>query len=124
MPLAVARRTLGWTLVEANERKVVFLDEAVRALKLGNVTVVQARYENLKPDAPLDAVTVRGVALKDETLEKIGVELAPSGRLLWFSSEARLKEGRVRLERSWAHCTGPIPLVQDGGHLLVAKANP
>ena len=123
LPLAVARSTLEWTLVEANQRKTVFLDEAVRALKLGNVTVVQARYEDRKPDAPLDAVTVRGVALKDETLEKIGVELAPSGRLLWFSSEVRLKEARVRLERSWARCTGPIPLVRDGGLLLVARAS-
>ena len=122
LPLAVARSALEWTLVEANERKAVFLDEAVRALKLGHVTVVQTRYEDLKPDASLDVVTVRGVALEDETLEKIGVELAPSGRLLWFSSEARLKEARVGLERSWARCTGPIPLVRDGGLLLVARA--
>ncbi len=122
LPLAIARSTLEWTLVEANERKALFLDEAVRALKLGNVTVVQTRYEDLKPDASLNVVTVRGVALEDETLEKIGVELAPSGRLLWFSSEARLKEARLRLERSWAHCTGPIPLVRDGGLLLVARA--
>ena len=122
LPLAVARRTLEWTLVEANERKAVFLDEAARALQLGNVTVVQTRYEDLKPDASLDTVTVRGVALRDETLERIGVELAPSGRLLWFSSEARLKEARARLERSWARCTGPIPLVRNGGFLLVARA--
>ncbi len=122
LPLAVARRALEWTLVEANERKAVFLDEAVRALKLGNVTVVQTRYEDLKPDASLDAVTVRAVALRDETLERIGVELAPSGRFLWFGSEARLKEARARLERSWARCTGPIPLVRSGGFLLVARA--
>ena len=123
LPLAIARSTLEWTLVEANARKAVFLEEAARVLQLGNVTVVQTRYEDLKSEASLDVVTVRGVALEDETLEKIRVELAPSGRLLWFSSEASLQEARAVLERSWARCTGPIPLVRDGGLLLVARAS-
>lgn len=127
LPLAVARRTLVWTLVEGNERKAVFLDEAVRALALDNASVVRARYESVSPETPIDVVTLRGVAVTEGVLEKIACELRPGGRLLWFSSEARLSEARERFipepqGGAWAACEGPTPLIPEGGFLLVAEA--
>lgn len=103
LPLAIARPAVAWTLVEANERKALFLEEAVRSLKLENVTVLQARYEDVEPRTLLDVVTVRGVAVGREMLDKVVLELAPGGRLLWMSSEALLTVGREELESasSW-----------------------
>ena len=127
LPLAVARRALAWTLVEANERKARFLDEAVRTLTLDNARVVRARYQNVSVKTPVDVVTVRGVAVTEEMLEKIGAELGPGGRLLWFSSEARLTEAAQRFVLdgdggAWAACDGPTRLVPEGGFLLIVTA--
>ena len=124
LPLAVARRALAWTLVEANERKAQFLHEAVRTLTLDNARVVRARYQNVSVKTPVDVVTLRGVAVTEEMLEKIGAELAPGGRLLWFSSEARLTEAAQRFVLDgdgggWAACDGPRRLVPKGGFLLI-----
>lgn len=122
LPLAVARRALAWTLVEANERKALFLDEAVRTLALDNARVVRARYQSFSVETPVDVVTLRGVAVTEGMLEKIGTELGPGGRLLWFSSEARLCETEERMlaeGRGWA-AEGPRRLVPGGGFLLVA----
>ncbi len=125
LPLAIARRALAWTLVEANERKALFLDEAVRTLALDNASVVRARYESVSVATPVDVVTVRGVAVTEGMLEKIGAALGPGGRLLWFSSEARLREAAPRFVLkgeggAWAACDGPTRLVPEGGFLLVA----
>lgn len=121
LPLAIARPSVAWTLVEANERKALFLLEVVESLGLSNVAVVRERYENVEPAAPLDAVSIRGVAAGPELLGRVGAQLAPAGRLLWISSEARLTAGREALTRTWAQCTGPMPLIRDGGLLLVAE---
>lgn len=112
---------MRWTLVEANERKAMFLDEAARALSLENVTVVRSRYEDVEPSAAFDVVTLRGVSVAQKTLDKLGSELRPGGRLLWMSSEALLAAGREALAQNdaWARCTGPIPLLSGGGFLLV-----
>jgi 16S rRNA (guanine527-N7)-methyltransferase len=128
LPLALARRALAWTLVEANERKALFLDEAVRTLALDNARVVRGRYESVSVEPPVDVVTLRGVAVTEGMLEKIRAELGPGGRLLWFSSEARLREAERRfvLETEggvWAKCDGPTRLVPEGGFLLVVTAS-
>lgn len=121
LPLAIARPSVAWTLVEANERKALFLLEVIESLGLDNVAVVRERYEQVNPALPLDVVSIRGVAVGPEMMARIGAQLAPGGRLLWISSETLLTAGREALERSWGQCTGPIPLLRDGGFLLVAE---
>lgn len=121
LPLAIARPSVAWTLVEANERKAMFLREAIHALELDNVTVVHDRFENVELVAAVDTVSVRGVALEAKTLAKVGALLVPEGRLLWISSESRLSSSRAELETMWARCTGPVPLLRKGAFLLVAE---
>jgi len=103
----------------------LFLDEAVRTLALDNVSVVRARYESVSMASSVDVVTLRGVAVTEGMLEKIVSELRPGGRLLWFSSEARLSEAEPRFVLkgeggAWVACDGPTRLVPEGGFLLVA----
>jgi 16S rRNA (guanine527-N7)-methyltransferase len=47
VPLAIARPDVAVTLVEATGKKTAFLDLVVEALALDNVTVVQARIEDV-----------------------------------------------------------------------------
>lgn len=122
LPLALARRSVAWTLVEANERKAMFLDETVRALGLRGASVVAERYENVSVETPFDAVTLRGVAVGGGVLGKIAADLGPGGRFLWFSSKSTLSGARERLATTWSRVEGPIRLVPEGGFLLVADA--
>lgn len=120
LPLAIVRSGMAWTLVEANERKALFLDEAVRALRLDNVKVVRGRYEDVKLEEGVEVVTSRGVALGETMLRRIEVDVVAGGRLLWFSSDARLRAARGGLESLGWRCRGPRKLVEGGGFLLVA----
>lgn len=121
LPLAIVQQAFVWTLVESNERRALFLEEAVRDVGLGNVGVVRARFEAWNPGERFGVVTVRGVAMDAEALTRVGGLLSAPGRLLWFSGEKRLSSARPRLEgQGWA-CEGPIRLVPKGGYLLVAE---
>jgi 16S rRNA (guanine527-N7)-methyltransferase len=59
--LAIARPDAHLVLIEPMERRVDWLLEESRELGLDNVTVVRARAEEAKLDAPLDQVTARAV---------------------------------------------------------------
>jgi 16S rRNA (guanine527-N7)-methyltransferase len=61
IPLAIAEPTLKVTLLEANGKKVSFLQEVVKQLKLSNVKVIQGRAEELKTRECYDIVTARAV---------------------------------------------------------------
>ncbi|MFK0239530.1 16S rRNA (guanine(527)-N(7))-methyltransferase RsmG [Microbacterium sp. NPDC090281] len=60
--LAISRPDVQWTLVEPMERRVVWLNEQVSALELGNVTVLRARAEDVRSTDGFDVVTARAVS--------------------------------------------------------------
>ncbi|RDV45924.1 16S rRNA (guanine(527)-N(7))-methyltransferase RsmG [Leifsonia sp. ku-ls] len=60
--LAIARPDVSFVLIEPMERRVAWLTEQVAELALTNVTVVRARAEEARLDAPLDQVTARAVS--------------------------------------------------------------
>ena len=82
IPLAIARPSLQVTLVESNGKKARFLREAVRQLKLGNVSVVESRIEAFDAPGRFDAITARALATLPLILELGGHLLRPGGRLL------------------------------------------
>ena len=62
LPIAVLRPDCSVTLVEAHQRKAVFLREASRELQ--NVRVLPVRFEHIA-EAPFDRVVSRAVSYKD-----------------------------------------------------------
>ena len=82
IPLAIALPGLRVTLVESNGKKARFLREAVRTLRLGNASVVEARIEAVDRPGTFDAITARALATLPKILELGGHLLAPGGRLL------------------------------------------
>lgn len=78
--MAIRRSDLQMTLVEPLLRRTRFLDEAVEALGLGNVTVVRARAEELHGNEQFDVVTSRAVAPMDR-LARWSLPLVRSGGL-------------------------------------------
>ena len=61
IPLAIVHPNLKVTLLESNGKKVSFLKEVVKTLKLDNVEVVQARAEEFAKRESFDIVTARAV---------------------------------------------------------------
>lgn len=61
IPLAIAEPKLHVTLLETTGKRVKFLQEAVKELKLTNVDIIQGRAEEQKDREKYDFVTARAV---------------------------------------------------------------
>lgn len=86
IPVKIAAPQLTITLVEATRKKVSFLKQVVRLLRLHGIYVLQARAETLHRD-PLyreayDLVTARAIAKLPEAIILCSPFLKPGGRLL------------------------------------------
>lgn len=80
------------TMVESRSRKCAFLREAVRQIRPGDGTAIEARFDGLLDQHPelaasADIVTVRAVRLDAPTTVLIGALLKPSGRVFHFAHE-------------------------------------
>lgn len=80
IPLAVAAPGREILLVDSNGKKVRFLREAIRALRLEGVRAVQSRVEDLQ--GQFDCVTARAFASLADMLGWGGHLLAPGGTWL------------------------------------------
>ncbi|MBA3912846.1 MAG: 16S rRNA (guanine(527)-N(7))-methyltransferase RsmG [Acidobacteriales bacterium] len=88
LPMRIWNPALRLTLIEANQKKSIFLREVVRALALGNTEVFNARAETY-PSATADVVTLRAVERFDQVLPVAKSLLAPGGRLALLISTAQ-----------------------------------
>ncbi|HET7358878.1 MAG TPA: 16S rRNA (guanine(527)-N(7))-methyltransferase RsmG [Rhodanobacteraceae bacterium] len=121
IPLAIATPARAVTLVDTNGKKARFLREAVRSLALDNVTVVQARVEDL--DGRFDCITARAFASLADMLAWGGHLLAGGGRWLamkgrWPDDELAALPPGFRLEAS--HVLA-VPGLDAERHLLVLR---
>ena len=83
--LAIAAPGREIVLVDSNGKKVRFLREAIRALKLEGVRVEQARVEDV--EGQFDCVTTRAFASLADMLGWGGHLLAPDG--LWLAMKGK-----------------------------------
>jgi 16S rRNA (guanine527-N7)-methyltransferase len=85
IPLAIAAPGRRVLLVDSNGKKVRFLREAIRSLKLEGVQAVQSRVEELQ--GQFDCVTARAFASLADMLAWGGHLLAPHG--LWLAMKGK-----------------------------------
>ena len=88
--LAIAAPGRQILLVDSNGKKVRFLREAIRALKLDGVRAVQSRVEEV--EGRFDCVTARAFASLADMLGWGGHLLAPHGRWLAMKGKAPAEE--------------------------------
>ena len=115
LPFAIARPELSWTFLEPRLRRRLFLEEAVRELRLENVHVSHERFAGalrLAKRRDLAAISSRGVKLTRPDLDEVGKALSVGGRFLWLSGEGRLREAGEWLEARREFSA-------DGQHLLI-----
>jgi len=85
IPLAIAAPGRQILLVDSNGKKVRFLREAIRSLKLEGVRAVQSRVEEV--EGQYDCVTARAFASLADMLAWGGHLLAPQG--IWLAMKGK-----------------------------------
>jgi len=85
IPLAIARPELQVLLVDSNGKKVRFLREAIRSLKLENVRAMQSRVEEV--EGQFDCITARAFASLEDMLAWGGHLLTKDG--IWLAMKGR-----------------------------------
>jgi 16S rRNA (guanine527-N7)-methyltransferase len=88
IPLAIAAPGRQIVLVDSNGKKVRFLREAIRALKLEGVRALQSRVEEV--EGRFDCVTARAFASLGDMLGWGGHLLAPGG--VWLAMKGKTPE--------------------------------
>ena len=91
VPLALIRRDLHWTLIEARRKRVSFLSTVIRELSLSHVRLVGERAEAASNLAgAFDAVVSRCAGGDDVIVIGLGL-LSPGGRLIVSGPPGREK---------------------------------
>jgi 16S rRNA (guanine527-N7)-methyltransferase len=84
IPLALVLPDTRFTLAESVQKKAHFVESAVTALELSNVTVAARRVEELMRDTRVDIVTARAFAPLPRTLELLGPAIKTGARALLY----------------------------------------
>jgi len=82
LPLAVLDDKRAFTLIDSNNKKVLFVAHAARTLGLKNVTAVHTRAEAPHAGEPFDTVIARAFAALPDLLEKVAPLCGPQTRVL------------------------------------------
>ena len=82
--LAIARPDVQLVLIEPMERRVDWLQSEAAELGLDNVTVIRARAEETKLDAPLDQLTARAVSSLSKLIPSTVPLVRSAGQLLFM----------------------------------------
>lgn len=91
IPLAIANPQRQVLLVDSNGKKVRFLREAIRSLKLENVRAVQSRVEDV--EGQFDCVTARAFASLADMLAWGGHLLTSNG--IWLAMKGKHPEDEL-----------------------------
>jgi 16S rRNA (guanine527-N7)-methyltransferase len=81
IPLAIARADLDVTLLDSNQKKTTFQQQAAIELRLANVHPVNARVESWEPERFFDVVISRAFAETADFVSNAGRLVAPGGVL-------------------------------------------
>ena len=71
IPIAILRPEMEVRLVEANRKKVLFLEEVAAALELGRVKVINARFETVDAFSPQACLSARAVERMERVVREI-----------------------------------------------------
>lgn len=93
IPLALVFPHLHVALLDSNGKKIRFLREVKRALKLDNVEIVQTRVESYRPSSGFDTVTSRAFSAIDHFIAGTHHLLSEQG--IWLAMKGRYPEAEL-----------------------------
>lgn len=124
IPLAIAEPAREVLMVDSNGKKVRFLREAIRSLKLGNGKALQSRVEDV--EGTFECITARAFASLENMLGWGGHLLAPGGTWLAMKGKHPAEEldGVPEGFTVEAIHTLTVPGVEGERHLVVIRRAP
>ncbi len=121
VPLAIARQSIAWTLVDSSARKASLLRRFADQLRLSNLSVLAERAETLGRDPEhrerYDLVTARACAPLPVLAELALPLLRPGGHLVAWKGPLSENDPEVRAGNAASALLGGGPLrLADAGH--------
>ena len=102
LPLAIVEPDRRFSLLDSNNRKIMFVQHAAGLLGLDNVTAVRARSEDYAPGRRFDTVIARAVASLPKLVEMAGHHVGEDG--VFIALKGRYPAAEIEeLPAPWSH---------------------
>lgn len=126
IPLALLEPSRRFTLLDSVGKKMRFLRQVVTELRLANVVLAQARFEDWRPQRPFDTIVCRAFGSLAEIARLCETKLAPGGRLVAMKGR-RPTDEVTALPAGWRAATVEpvvVPGLDAERHIVVLEHEP
>ena len=86
--LALARPEMQWVLLDSNQKKTTFLNQALMELAPGNIEVVRTRVEDYRQEPLFSTITCRALMTASKFCKLVDPLLESTGRILMMKAAA------------------------------------
>jgi len=126
LPLAIVQPERQFTLLDSNNKKIMFAQHAAGLLGLDNVSVAKARGEDYAPGHGFDTVIARALAALPRLLEIAGHHVGENG--VFVALKGRYPTDEIeQLELPWRHAVTElfVPGLERGSrHAVLLRRDP
>ena len=125
LPLAIVEPDRRFTLLDSNNRKIMFAQHAAGLLGLDNVSAVKARGEDYAPGHGFDTVIARALAALPRLVEIAGHHVGEDGVFVALKGRYPTEE-LEQLESPWRHAVTElsVPGLERGSrHAVLLRRN-
>lgn len=121
LPLAIAEPARQFTLLDSNNKKIMFVQHAAGMLGLRNVVAVKARCEDYEPGQRFDTVIARALAALPRLLEIAGHHVREGGVFVALKGRYPAEELEQMSNTQWVHAVTElkVPGLQEGSRHAV-----
>jgi 16S rRNA (guanine527-N7)-methyltransferase len=103
LPLAIAEPERQFTLLDSNNKKIMFVQHAAALLDIDNVTAVKRRGEDYAPGQRFDTVIARALAALPRLVEIAGHHVREDGVFVALKGRYPAEEIEQLDETLWSH---------------------
>ena len=121
--LALARRDMHWVLLDSNEKKIRFLNQALLEFAPKNVEVVRVRVEDYQPEHRFSTITCRALMSASKFCRVTDDLLEHSGRIMMMKGAAVEEDNKqIDKERYTSQIQSiSVPGLEASRHLLIIE---
>ena len=121
LPLAIAEPDRQFTLLDSNNKKIMFVQHAVGLLGLTNVTAAKGRGEDYAPGQRFDTVITRALAALPRLVEIAGHHVGESGVFVALKGRYPAEELEQMSNKPWRHAVTElkVPGLEQGSRHAV-----
>jgi 16S rRNA (guanine527-N7)-methyltransferase len=103
LPLAIAEPARRFTLLDSNNKKIMFVQHVAGLLGLSNVTAVKGRGEDYAPGQRFDTVIARALAALPRLVEIAGHHVGEDGVFIALKGRYPAEELEQLGDKPWTH---------------------